>query len=255
MNVVELYKIVGPDETYYWTNSDIEIEYNGDTYVPEVVSRSEIPQGEEINRQDIRLTLAADNPLAQTFFAYPPESVTSVTIFRGEDDGTNDCFLTFWKGRVASTSASDWECSVQCESIFTSLRRHGVRARYQRQCRHALYGTSCGVSASSFSLTRTTSSVSGNTVVVSGIDSFPADHFKGGYISYQGITRFIVAHSGNTLTLWRPMPELTGGQSVTVYPGCDRSLTTCNTKFANSENHGGFPWLPNVNPFKFISLW
>ena len=253
MRVTELYKITGAPEEYHWTNSDIDVEYNGDTYIPEVVMRSEIAQTEEINRSDLRLTIAPDNELARIFYDYPPEYVITVTVFRKEEDADNSCFLTYWKGRVISTSSSDWECSVQCESVFTGLRRTGVRARYQRQCRHALYGRGCNVDKSSYATATTCSSVSDRTVTVSG--SLEAGSYLGGIAECNGISRFIVGQSGGVLTLWRPFPFIEVGDTVTVYPGCDRSLNTCASKFNNAENHGGFPWLPTVNPFKFVSLW
>jgi uncharacterized phage protein (TIGR02218 family) len=239
------------DGVYCWTTGDVAIDYDGDTYEPYPVTRGEILQTSEINRQDLRLSIPPDSPLAQTYHAEVPERVVSVTLYRKQDDNV----LAWWKGRIAAVMSTRWETVIECENVYTSLRRHGVRARYQRQCRHALYGTACGVSAASFGLGRTVSSVNGSTVTVSGLDAFPAGYFIGGSLQFGGTQRFIVGHAGNVLTLWRPMPDLTGGQVVTVYPGCDRSLTTCNSQFANAENHGGFPWLPNVNPFRFISLW
>jgi hypothetical protein len=42
---------------------------------------------------------------------------------------------------------------------------------------------------------------------------------------------------------------------VTLYPGCDRSLAMCDERFNNAVNHGGFPWLPNSNPFRYINIF
>jgi hypothetical protein len=39
------------------------------------------------------------------------------------------------------------------------------------------------------------------------------------------------------------------GQAVTLYPGCDHTTTTCDGKFSNLNNYGGFPHIPTKNPF------
>jgi hypothetical protein len=37
---------------------------------------------------------------------------------------------------------------------------------------------------------------------------------------------------------------------VSYYPGCDRTRLTCSLKFGNIANFGGFPWVPQKNPFR-----
>jgi uncharacterized phage protein (TIGR02218 family) len=257
MKITELYKIIVDNpsstdaEVFYWNNSDVNIEYDGDTYVPEAITRSDMSQTNEINRQDIRLTIAPDNPLAQIFYKNPPESVTTVTIFRLEGPDV----LVYWKGRVVSTRSSDWECIVECESVFTSMRRTGVRARYQIQCRHALYGTSCGVDKNNFAVVGTVTDVGTTSLVVTGADAQPDGYYIGGMVEYNGVFRFIVGHTGTTINLWRQFNEVSADDSVTLYPGCDRSLAMCDERFNNAVNHGGFPWLPNSNPFRFINIF
>lgn len=39
------------------------------------------------------------------------------------------------------------------------------------------------------------------------------------------------------------------GDTVKVYAGCDKLNTTCSTKFNNILNFGGFPFIPQDNPF------
>ena len=39
------------------------------------------------------------------------------------------------------------------------------------------------------------------------------------------------------------------GDTIYLYPGCDRTLATCTAKFGNSANFGGFPFIPTKNPF------
>jgi hypothetical protein len=41
---------------------------------------------------------------------------------------------------------------------------------------------------------------------------------------------------------------------VKIYPGCDRTKETCNDKFSNILNYGGFAWIPAKSPFDGSSI-
>ncbi|MDG4870579.1 phage BR0599 family protein, partial [Guyparkeria sp. 1SP6A2] len=44
------------------------------------------------------------------------------------------------------------------------------------------------------------------------------------------------------------------GQEIEVYPGCDRTAATCNAKFNNLLNYGGFDFIPPKGPFEGTSI-
>jgi hypothetical protein len=62
-----------------------------------------------------------------------------------------------------------------------------------------------------------------------------SDWFSGGYIEFDrnGYTerRGLRSQDGNTLHLFGGTTGLQVGQSVTLYPGCDRTIATCDSKF------------------------
>lgn len=64
----------------------------------------------------------------------------------------------------------------------------------------------------------------------------------------------ITAHSGNVLTLVDGIDDLAVGSSVTLWPGCARTVNACADKFANLDNYGGLPFLPAKNPFSGDAL-
>jgi hypothetical protein len=45
-----------------------------------------------------------------------------------------------------------------------------------------------------------------------------------------------------------------GGRAFEAFAGCDRTFATCQSKFGNSLNFGGFPWIPAKNPFAGDSI-
>jgi uncharacterized phage protein (TIGR02218 family) len=258
--ILELYKIVIDDSSdgsaFHFCNGDEPFEHEGDTYEPVTIGRSDMAQGEEINRQNVQIRVPFDNPVAAVYLEDTPDVVAIVTVFRVQDADTSEpTVLTFWKGRIAGTRAEGQQMLLECESVFTSMRRTGARARYQVQCRHALYGTACGVNKASYAVAGTVSAVDDVLLTVTGADSEADGYFVGGMIEFDGVFRFIVGHTGTTIRLWRAMPGLAAASSVTLYPGCNRTLGVCNERFNNALNYGGFPWLPNTNPFQNVNLY
>ncbi|HSH42876.1 MAG TPA: phage BR0599 family protein [Arenicellales bacterium] len=263
----ELYRFTQGEQVWTYTSADAAIEHNGETYEPAALGRSALEQTAEINRANISITLPRTNPVAALFLADSPEAITALTVLRQEQDST----LTLWKGRAASAQASASEVSIEFESIFTSLRRPGLRARYQRACRHTLYGRGCNVDKTAFAVPGRLADLSEATATVPVAAEYDDGTFYGGMLETDsGVLRFILAHEGEQLTLARPIAELAeafaasgygrsygmyyGGVAVTLYPGCDRSRATCDTRFDNIENFGGFPWIPGRNPFDGNSI-
>ncbi len=66
----------------------------------------------------------------------------------------------------------------------------------------------------------------------------------------QGLSRFVTQYtnpngSGGIVTIIDALPVApVAGDKFVIYPGCDRSQTSCRYKFFNINNFGGFPFLP-----------
>jgi uncharacterized phage protein (TIGR02218 family) len=249
--------VQGDAEYRYTTEARFVADSNG-TFSPAPIVASEISQTNEMAKDDLKLEFPRDNEFAQLFLGGVPETVTTVTVFRGHDGDTDEEFQFYWKGRVAGSSATGDVVSIECENIFTSMRRPGLRARYQKTCRHPLYQTGCGVSKDLFAVAATAISAVGFSVTITGWeDSDTADgYFVGGMLrTTDGFFRYITSHSGNQITLIRPLQALTaeidseGDAAVTLYPGCAHTINDCKNKFNNLNNFGGFAWIPAKNPF------
>lgn len=209
-------------------------------------------QTNEMAKDTLSITLPRNNPFALYMLSDSSDQITSVTIYRGHV--TDAEYVVYWKGRVSSFKAKGESVSIECEPIFTSLKRAGLRARYQKSCRHVLYGSGCGLTSTDFDYAATVSATVGSAITLlsdpSGIDG----SFTGGMIEYNAQLRYIVSHVGTTLTLMRPFVSLgdevtaNGNTGVTLYFGCDHTKATCLSKFNNLLNYGGFPWIPSKNP-------
>ena len=254
-----LYLFVCGDDQWRYTSAAEAVIYGGETWEPSAIEHGDIEQSNELARDEVPLTFPRTDSFASQFLGYPPDLVCSVTIFRKHRD--DDEAAVYWKGRVSSSSTKGNQITVECESIFTSMRRPGLRAKYQRNCLHILYTSPCGVNKADFAVVGTPSAVANNIITLSEAALQDDGYYLGGMLGYGDTLRLITAHSGESLTLAMPIPALneamaTAPESVTVtiYPGCDGLRTTCNDRFNNLENFLGFPWIPSKNPFGGSSL-
>lgn len=225
------------------------------SWIPSPITPSEFSQTNELAKDPLKLTLPRTDELSVLFIGGVPNQITTVTVYKGHQGDTSEEFRSYWKGRVTGTSLENDAVTLECENIFSSMRRTGLRARYQKNCRHALYQRGCNLNDYDFATTASIISSSGNVITVTDVlDSVGASgYYTGGMVELStGERQYITKQSGFELTLLLPFRNLeidSNGVSVTIYPGCDRTLSTCIDKFNNKENFGGFPWIPGKNPF------
>lgn len=251
-------------EEFRYTSAAYFIGDSTGTWTPAPIRASNVSQTNQIAKNGIKLTLPRTNEVAQLFIGKVPESITSLTIYRVHDGDIDD--QVWWKGRVAAAQASGDALTLECEDIFTSMRRPGLRARYQKGCRHALYSPACGVqlydyaqqveivAQSGFSLTVTGLADSTGDSTDSTSLAFADGYYAGGIIELDdGAMRYILRQEGNSLTLLSQFDTIdvdSVGVIATIYPGCLHTVSDCKNKFNNLLNYGGFPYIPAKNPFQ-----
>lgn len=257
--------------TWRYTSTVFPVTYGGFTWEPTPITPGQVTQSGDMTKDTLSLKFPRGHEFARQFLGYTPDQVTTVTVFRGHANDPAHEFIAYWKGRVASFKASGDSLSVECEPIFTSLRRPGLRARWQRSCRYALYHRGCNLDPEQFGTDGTCTVADGVNIVVPEAAALPAGWLIGGMLrTPDGVLRYIVNHAGANIKLIRPVESLVravneggfgqvygefyGGAGVRMYPGCDHSMATCKTKFNNLDNFGGFPWIPTKNPFGGSSI-
>lgn len=254
---VELYEFSQNAQVEYFTNAPFDVTVLGITYKAANVSRSDITVTNKMDKAEITLVFPREHEYARRFIGTLQDFVTTVTIKRGHLTDPDNQFIVHWKGRVVSSKAGMSAIEIICESVFTSLKRHGLRARYQKTCRHTLYSTPCGVLQAAHKVTAVVQAVSANmtTLTLTGVGSYADGYFSGGMIkSAGGVLRFITSHTGVTISINKSFSEPLVSTEVDVLPGCDHLKQTCNDKFDNLVNFGGFPYIPTINPFGGSSI-
>jgi uncharacterized phage protein (TIGR02218 family) len=252
---VEMFRFVYGSQV--WTySSGPEVEYNGETYVGYPIGRDEMQQTKDLHKSALEILLPRTSELSLLYLAGSPENIITVTVFRTHV-GVSDGPVVYWKGRIVSVEWPDpATAKLSCESVFTSLKRPGLRARYQRMCRHALYSEQCGVDKATYAVAGTVSAINAAKTVltVSAADAMADGWYSGGMVETPtGGFLFVTSHAGSSVTLANPC-ALAVSDVVTLYPGCARNRETCQGKFGNILNFGGWPWIPSRNPFDGRSL-
>lgn len=258
-----LYEFNTAGTVYRYSDLPSALTWNSVDWEPFPISHTEIKQSNDMSKNGITVTIPILGEFANMFVGWSPDHVVTLTIRRGHF-GASDA-LVYWKGRVGSHNLKDQTIELKCESIFTSLRRPGVRARFQRTCRHAVYSRGCGLDKADFAVNGQLVAVDGLVLTVPEAATKANGWFMGGIIEFpDGSFRMVVGHAGSQITIsrasrfaiegfaasgyGRSYGQYYGGFSVILYPGCNRTIEQCKNKFNNLDNQGGFKWIPAKNP-------
>lgn len=249
---VEVYTFARDYQHWRYTSADRDVTISSQTFTAKPITRTAIETTAEKSRLALTLTVPRDLEVADMYRIAPPTMTITCLIQQYHQADTE--LVTIWAGRILTVEWSGPSARIAVEPIYTALQRNGLRRMYQRQCPHVLYGGQCNVVRESFRTDGFVDSISGNVINVPQAALLATGYFAGGYIEWDvasGIAerRFISDHTGGALTVTSTIAGLSGGMAVRIYPGCDHTLTTCNSKFSNAVNYGGMPYIPTKNPF------
>jgi len=257
----ELYEFTYGNTVYRYNTTASEIEAEGKWYSPAPISREAFSLTGDARRSQLVINVSSNFKIAQFLKAGTPASPILVTIKKKHirSSVADSDIITEWIGRIIFAEWLHSGVKLYCESYYTSIQGNANTRYYNYLCTHTLFGESCKVNRESYKITALVDTVNGTNIVSSAFASKPDKYFTGGYLLFDetstGLqhTRYISAHTGDTITLTNQIPELAAGMYVTAYPGCDHTHATCKNKFNNVLNFGGFPWIPTRNPFTSTS--
>ena len=236
------------------------------------VEHSRPEQSFELNPVRIDVAVSATDTNLRQWFLTSPAKTIDVEVWRVNSASmpgplvyANDLFMEF-KGEVETVGFSDYIIRAGCVS---KTQREDIaipRLLYQKTCNQQLYkiGTGlCGVDKSYYLLSATIQALSrtdrmvqiSNTTASIGNPprsvSITADFYEGGLLIDSSGNNISIISSTITPTKlylqWWPY-TMTVGAAISVYPGCNRTLDICHTRFQNLPNFLGTPFIPTNNP-------
>jgi uncharacterized phage protein (TIGR02218 family) len=258
---IELYEFTYQGNHLRYTSADRDITISGVTYTHEPINRSNVQEGGDIAKQDCQLNCRSDFDVSELFNPYPPDDVIGLVIKRVQLSALSpDQEAVLWIGRVLSASWPQGQSQLTCQSTYTALKTAGLRRIYSRNCPHVLYGAMCKANILAFQQAMTLDNQVGNVLNAANLSSHPDGWWAGGKVSWEAapglvLRRGIKNHVGTHIEVTYPFPNIPAGAAITVAPGCDHTFPTCDSKFANTDNYGGFPFMTQKNPFGQASVF
>lgn len=241
-----------------WARADVSIAVGASTWAPgPIIERDTIKSTIGIQVATCSLTLHADDsvtvlgvPLLQAARrgVFDGASIKFEKAFTGAPGSPIEGTVHLFEGRVGDIEINSTTAHLSLKSFTELLDTQVPGDVYQVSCLHTLYSAGCGLVKSSNALNLTVAAGSTTaellcSVTGSGVYNLGELIFTSGVNA--GVRRAVKIHTTGHLQVSFPLPDLPGvGDGFTVYKGCDKSLSTCTSKFANTVHFRGFPFVP-----------
>lgn len=260
-----------PTLTLRWASSWVDVPYGADVYSA---------RGPLVNREQIRTvrgteadTLDLELVCGDVTLPAPHQALTlSAALAAGLGDGAvvtvRRAFLpgpwvpnvppntntlgavTLFLGRVSEKEVTRSVAKLRVTSFLEQLNVAIPRGIFQPGCQNTLGDAVCGVDLTPMVHTTTLNKIGVGGAF--GLTSPAPLGFPLGVCEFttgtlRGLRTSIKRTSGNGTLIYLlyglkilPAP----GDGVVLYPGCDKTVSTCGAKFNNVERYRGFPHIP-----------
>lgn len=248
-----LYTFSYKSYTYYYTNSNKDVIYNGVTYKSMYLSHSAIVSSMDEIRSQVSIFTDIDNPIVQLYMNFIPTSKVDLTIVKLKN---NVAEYLFWGNVLDFDIINDYEAEIRVAPITSQLDRIANRFTYQSNCCHFLYDVNCGVQEADYSFITTVTEVSddGKTVTVNDISKVgitDQEWLIGGKITViltnSAMKILGVNYAAKQLLLLSYFP-VNVGDEVKLSAGCNKTSNHCINKFNNLHRQNAEEFVPGRNP-------
>lgn len=251
---VECYRFIGSNgKEYLYTSANVSVTLNGKRYSPVAVTRSSIKTA---TNEDSDVTLDLEIPFDTEVcidyaYAQVPQKL-ELEVYRKQGSGPSAEYVLYWNGIIRGFDIRGRIASISVPSMASmTLATNIPNVNYQAPCNHVLYDSRCSVNAASHKVDRTVVGASSQTITLNSSAGSNGDFNAGEIVNNRSLERrLILKNDGVKITIGFPFFDMRAGDHVTLYKGCDHTITTCHEKFGNAINFGGFPYVPADNPFE-----
>ncbi len=243
-----------------YTNCGVDYTLGGIVYtdVPGFTDDT-ISQSGDATRDAVNLVVPASLGVVSHYLQSRPTTRMRLVIrsVHFGDTATADAEIE-WIGYVVGIKRSKiGQRTITCNSIAATFGRPGLRLCWSRGCPYVVFDYQCGLNPDDWAVPATLTALDGNTITAAALASAAEDgYFTGGIIRWttdDGIdeTRGLDLHdrAAGTCSVYGGTSGMTNGQAVTLYPGCDYTVATCNRRFDNRLNCGAHKGQPGKSPF------
>ena len=255
-NPVELYLFSYYGRAYAYTSSQfsqtVPIEGVNITFNSEFIERGDslkLGNVTDSSSSACLITVLRNNSIALLYQGAPPESDTvKLTVYRMHGEKEKEC-IKILDGVVSQVrfNESVAELTITIENV---LNRNIPRGKLSYFCQNCIYDSKCGLNEDDFGIEYMVHDRQGLTFYSTNLTDKPDDYYKDGVIKMGNTFRQISEHKNNHITIKYPIAESDLQSKFIAYPGCDNQFSVCATKFHNSDNFSGVPYIQPYNVFK-----
>lgn len=241
------------DYTYtsYQRNVDAYINGNWYTFNADYIQRSdELRLGSsDGNFETCTISVMRTNNIALFYQGAPPElGSVRVQVYRVHGLENSE-YIKIIDGTVSQVNFADSKADLII-TIENVLSREIPRGTLSYFCQNCLYDNKCKVKQEAYGLKCYVDIDMTNTHIMStNLNERASGYFTGGFIKMGNAYRAIKLHSNNSIWLKYPISLSDKQGEFMAYPGCDNTFKTCATKFHNTDNFSGVPYIEPYNAF------
>lgn len=244
-----------------WTTGNTALTIGANTFtVGPPITRDKAKWSMGLNVDQMSITILDDGSTtinSQSLVKSAWQSVfdyAKVEIDRFISDSWTDTAVgsvSWFIGYVGQISLTGKQIKITIESPLAQLRATFPKTYVLPSCANTLYDGVCTMVASTFTHAGTVgASPSATSFTLSGV-SEPDGSFQAGTVKFtsgvnNGQVRTVKSYVGGVITLVYPLYAIpTAGDGVSATFGCDKTRSTCNSRFANLAHYRGFPYVPD----------
>lgn len=257
-----LYRIEYASNVIRWTGVAEDQLYNSETYSYIVggITHTSPRFSAESQSAEIDLTVHGLNPLTTLFSLGPPPFRIKLLIYEFNRD--TETAIPRYRGWIVRPSFSLGESTVsfRCKTVFHFYERESFTDSLSALSRYSIFDPRSGADIEALKETITVTAFNDlrDVITITGTAQTPP-YYRGGLIvTPDRDMRTILEHeldgSDILLTLSSAFNRFTldEGFQADIYPGDDLLYDTWANKFTsatnNGEFHGGWPFMPNIDP-------
>lgn len=245
--------------SYYWADTDADVNYGGHTYKGDgpIITREKIATNSTVSVDKLSVTITANQN--DRIGGVP---VLEVAHNGGLDGATLDLRRAFFDdaGKVIEcidlfhgicevTQGGGFILKISAKSVVQKLNIEYPNRRYYPQCPYSIYSKECGVDIKAYRKKAKVTAVTGTNTVQIDIP------FEDGYYTAGGMewisgplagqaTQIMDSKNGTIIYMSATNTSPRIGDIAYIYPGCDKTPTTCKNKFNNFSRNRATPYVP-----------
>lgn len=250
---INLYEFTLGSTAWRYAAAAFNVSVGGNVFYSAAIDHESYSFSGSSDNDELTINLDPGLDVCDLYLGTPPSEGVRVTIYSLHHGDTDAAAV--WSGFIKlGRRVHEAQSAFVCVSLLATLARNGLRLFWGRGCPHALYDRQCRVDKADYAVSVQVTSLNAVALTCNGLSALGDDYLAGGFLSFVHSSgalehRAIETHTGNVIGLLGLSDGISAGDWITVYPGCSRTTATCETKFNNLDNYGGFPHLPTKSPF------